>query len=260
MNPGRKQIDVLVETKVEEDKFSTLVHTDLPEIETNETIESLERESFRSTFLRTEMVEVESGITKPYILLEENPFYSVFKPEKANDPFCAFEDYLRRSVGEGVYRSAEFSMPSLTETGTLLGVYERMVNEIKDFGMSRRKGLEAVDQQLTFFFKDRIDHFVKTIDERIHSTALARADGSLGKAYEQLEKQLALKVPAEFLQEKKQEVLKILENNLEKGEKRAYQFKAYKLLAICREIFDRTNEVLQNTNYSDPLTPDNYEV
>ena len=37
-------------------------------------------------------------------------------------------------------------------------------------------------------------------------------------------------------------------------------FRAYKLLKVCRDIFDQVDDVLQTPIYSDPLTPDNYEV
>ena len=262
MSPEEKKIEVLTEVETQKTDSTVITHTDIPEleIEPEHLEESIERESLRNKFLRTEMVEVESGLTKPYVLLEENPYYVVFKPEGEMDPFIAFEDYLRRAVGEGIYQNAKFTKPSIAEVGSLLGVYDRMVNELIEPEITERKSLESIDRQLSFFLKERVDHFMKTIEQRIHNTTIIRVGLHNPTAFAETETRLELKIPTELLQEKKEEVSRILAGDLEKGEKKAYQFKAYKLLKVCREIFDQIDEVLQTPIYSDPLTPDNYEV
>jgi hypothetical protein len=227
--------------------------------------ESVEQKELISTFQKFEEINFDGEIKKPYELIEGNMFYMIFRREGFPDPFVEFDDYIRKSIGSGIYKNAEFSKPNLSEIVPLLGRYKQIVDTLTSTVLFDREKLEVLDVWLAEFLEDRIKHFVKTLDLRIHDVSMSRAGGD-EKAGAQIEAQLILKIPTEFLQEKQEEIELIqsgddiheIETDENLVEYRKYEFKAYRLAQISREITDRISEVLRDINHADPLIPDKY--
>ncbi len=226
---------------------------------------SVEQKELISTFQKFEEIAIEGEITKPYELIEGNMFYGVFRREGFPDPFVEFDDYIRKSIGMGIYKNAEFSKPNPSEIVPLLGRYKQIVDTLTNTVLFDREKLEVLDVWLAEFLEDRIKHFMKTLNIRIHDISASRAHGD-EKALVQIEEQLKLKMPTEFLQEKQEEIELILsgddihEIEIDENlvEYRKYEFKAYRLAKISREIADSVDEIFKDSNHADPLIPDNY--
>lgn len=221
--------------------------------------DAVHRDQLRNDFLKFEKVEVNGTMKKAWEIMEENSFYNPFSESGKNDPFMEFEEYLRKSVGVGIYKNADFAKPSYGETGALLGKYKEMVWVIQQDVFPERKRLEVIDAELTDFFKERINHFLQTLETRVHDVALHRGGVESTQARGELEKQLTEKLPTEFLQQKKEEMMQIV-SDVDERKRGTYIFRGSRLLKICKEITDRVNEILKNSIYTDPLMPDNYEA
>ena len=256
MSMEQKKIEVLEKTKNVTKETEELVIEKEHDTEQKELID---------TFLKFEQISVDGEIKKPHELLEENMFYAVFRREGFPDPFVEFDDYIRKSIGMGIYKNAEFSKPNPSEIVPLLGRYKQIADTLTSSVLFDREKLEVLDVWLAEFLEDRIKHFVKTLDSRIHDVSMSRAEGD-EKASTQIAEQLRLKIPTEFLQEKQEEIEWILsrddiheiETDENLVEYRKYEFKAYRLAQISREIADKVCEVFNNINYADPLVPDKY--
>lgn len=237
-----------------------IVVLDVPEIDTVKKLEeSPERIQLREDFLKFELVNVNGEMKKAWEIMEENSFYNPFSESGKNDPFMEFEEYLRKSVGVGIYKNTDFEKPAYAETGALIGKYKEMVGVLEQASFPERKQLEVIDAELTNFFKERVNHFLHTLETRVHDVALHRVGVESTQARAELEKQLAEKLPTEFLQQKKEEMMQIVAD-VDERKRGTYIFRGARLVKICREITDRVAETLQNPTYADPLIPDNYEV
>lgn len=229
-----------------------------PEVEqdsvTKKYKESPEKSQLREDFLAFESILVDGEVKKAWEIIEGNGFYGTFSQYGKADPFMEFEEYIRKATGVGIYKTAGFPEMSHGELGGLIGTYKNMLDTVTNNGYKEREKLEIIDQKLVHFFEDRINHFLKTIKQRIHDVALHRAGVENDLARKQLEKQLLEKLS---LTEKKEQMMTLLAD-VDTRKKAVYQFKGHDIVRLCRELSTDVNEVLKNPLYSDPLIPDAY--
>lgn len=216
--------------------------------------ESPEKAQLREDFLAFESMLVDGEVKKAWEIIEGNGFYGTFSQYGKSDPFMEFEEYIRKATGVGIYKTAGFPDISYGELGGLIGTYKTMLDTVTNNNYGERQRLEIIDQKLVHFFEDRINHFLKTINQRIHDVALHRAGIENDPARRQLEKQLLEKLS---LAEKKESMMTLLAD-VDTRKKAVYQFKGHDMVQLCRELSTEVSEVLKAPMYSDPLLPDAY--
>lgn len=253
MSMEQKKIEVLQKTKNVTKETEELVVEKEHDAEQKELID---------TFLKFEQISVDGEIKKPHELLEENIFYSVFRRTGFPDPFVEFDDYIRKTIGIGIYKSIDLPKPNPNEIVPLLGKYKQMVDVLKNKALYDRDKLEVLDVWLSEFLEDRLYHFENTLDNRIHDVSVLRADGN-EKALVEIESQLALKMPIKFLHEQMDKVDLIVsgdyrEEAIDESEEGKATFKAHHLAKISRQISAEVDQVFKNPSFSDPLMPDSY--
>ncbi len=216
--------------------------------------ESPEKAQLREDFLTFESLLVDGEVKKAWEIIEENGFYGTFSQYGKSDPFMEFEEYIRKATGVGIYKTAGFPDVFYGELGGLIGTYKTILDTVTNNSYGERQRLEIIDQKLVHFLEDRINHFLKTIKQRIHDVALHRTGAENDQARIQLEKQLFEKLS---LSQKKEDMMNLLAD-VDTRKKAVYQFKGHTMVQLCRELSTDVNEVLKDPTYSDPLIPDAY--
>jgi len=156
---------------------------------------------------------------------------------------------VRQSVGwYGGVENRQIPIETVRQT---VAMYKSITDAIRNELFQDDEKLVSVDRQLTVFFKNRIDHFLKTLGERIHHIALIQAElGTESASY--LEQTMKAHVPSETLHQDKQEVEAIMQD-------RDIHFKAAYLAQIVRNIHDQMYTPLESDRFTDPLAPETYQ-